>query len=463
MVAKGYDQVAGINFQYNFAPVMNDTTFKVMLSTWLQNGFDARLLDVKTAFLYGHLEEDLFIETPEGYELFQQERIDEKPIASKYLKLEKTLYGLVQAAREWWKKFIKVLKDDLGFEQFQNDNCLLKRKNEEGFCAIGIYVDDCFMVGDTKALDQAVSDIKKHFDVTTDDANDFIGCNIEKNEERVLLHQPDLIKRLCKTFEDELKTIRQVDTPASGHFKILRPKEDEPTLNSEAQTKYRSGVGSLLFLVKHTRPDLANAVRELSKVMDGANEGHMKALLRVIKFVEVTKNYKLIFERDDSDGAWKMIAFSDSDYSGDSEDRRSVSGYVIYINGCAVAWRSKGQKSVSLSSTEAEYKAVSEVVTEILFIKMIMEFLNMEVQLPITVNVDNLGAIYLSKSASTSNRTKHIDTHYHFVREYIEDGTVLVQFVRSENNDADIFTKNLPGDSFKRHSKRIMKNEYDPE
>lgn len=210
--------------------------------------------------------------------------------------------------------------------------------------------------------------------------------------------------------------------------------------------------------MKHTRPDLANVVRELSKVMDGANEGHMKALLRVIKFVEVTKGYKLVFELNESKEGWKMIAFSDSDYSGDSDDRRSVSGYIIYLYGCCVAWRSKGQKSVSLSSTEAEYKAISEVVTEILYIKMIVEFLDEKLQLPIQVKVDNLGAIYLSKSASTSTRTKHIDTHYHFVREYVEDGIVQIEFVRSEANQADIFTKNLPRDSYERHSHTILKD-----
>ena len=208
--------------------------------------------------------------------------------------------------------------------------------------------------------------------------------------------------------------------------------------------------------MKHTRPDLANAVRELSKVMDGANESHMKALLRVIKFVEVTRGYKLVFELDESGEAWKMVAYSDSDYAGDSDDRKSISGYIIYLFGCCVAWRSKGQKSVSLSSTEAEYRAISEVVTEILYIKMMVEFLNEKLDQPVQVKVDNLGAIYLSKSASTSNRTKHIDTHYHFVREYVEDGIVQIEFVRSEDNQADIFTKNLLKESYVKHSMEIL-------
>jgi len=153
---------------------------------------------------------------------------------------------------------------------------------------------------------------------------------------------------------------------------------------------------------------------------------------------------------------WEMKAFCDSDYGGDADSRRSVSGYVIYLFGCAVAWKSHGQKSVSLSSTEAEYKAVSEVVTDIMFIKMLLEFLGFQVALPITVHVDNIGAIYLAHNARSTGRTKHIDIHHHYVREYIEDGVVMIKFVRSEDNNADIFTKNLADTPFDKHKVTIM-------
>lgn len=394
---------------------------------------------------------------PDGYKEFLEESGETIENAS-YLKLEKTLYGLVQAAREWWKTYITVLKNELGFKQFQNDNCLLKRETEKGFCAMGIYVDDCILVGDPLAIEEAIADIKKHFDITTEEVQDFIGCSIEKREDRILLHQPDLIKKLLRSFEKELAEMKDYETPAGAGFKVTRPTKEEPLLNDDEQKKYRSGVGSLLYLVKHSRPDLSNAVRELSKVMDGANYGHMKALLRAIKFVELTKDYKLVMEMWYDNGIiqWELKAYSDSDYAGDSDNRRSISGYILYLNGCAITWRSKGQKSVSLSSTEAEYRAQSDAVTEVMFVKMMLEFLGITVKTPITVYVDNLGAIYLSKSAGTSNRTKHIDTHYHFVREYIEDGTIQIEFVRSEENHADIFTKNLPGESYGRYQRLIM-------
>ena len=212
----------------------------------------------------------------------------------------------------------------------------------------------------------------------------------------------------------------------------------------------------MLYLLKHSRPDLSNSVRELSKVMDGANKSHMKMLKRVIMFVINTQNRKLILKPNKDVTKWEVKGYSDSDFAGDTDGRKSISGYVIYFQQCPISWRSKSQKSVSLSSTEAEYMAVSEVATEILFIKSMLEFLGVKVELPIEVNVDNVGAIYLSKSATTSNRTRHIDTRYHFVREYIDDGVLKVVFVKSEDNHADIMTKNLSIRLFDKHSNAIM-------
>jgi len=192
--------------------------------------------------------------------------------------------------------------------------------------------------------------------------------------------------------------------------------------------------------------------------MDGANKAQYKMMLRAIKYVKDTEDLRLRIQPDErTEKKWSIKAYSDSDFAGDVDGRKSVSGYVIYMDGMPISWRSKGQKSVSLSSTEAEYMAVSEVTMELLFIHGVMKFLGMEQKLPMIVNVDNVGAIYLAQSATTSNRTKHIDVRYHFVREFIEDGIVKIIFVRSEENDADIFTKNLGGELYGMHRTSVMK------
>jgi hypothetical protein len=463
LVVKGYDQVAGVDYQYNFAPVTSEVTLRILLILWAIEDYYAEVADVQTAFLYGDLEEELFIKIPPGYEEFLQEETGEH-VDGKYMKLEKSTYGLVQAARSWWKKFTSILKRELGFTQYENDSCLLKRFNDDGKVFLIVYVDDCFVVGDEKAVKKALDDIEKHFSITrSKHIEDFIGCRIEREGQQILLSQPDLIKKMLRKFEEKISGMKDYETPAPASTHLVRCATEEEVLDEDNQKEFRSGVGSLLYLLKHSRPELSNSVRELSKVMDRANKAHEKALYRVIKFVEQTRQRRLVLSPTCENFTWDLKAYSDSDFAGDTETRKSVSGFIIYLCGAAISWRSKGQKSVSLSSTEAEYMAISEVAMEILYIVGILKFLGVKLSYPIEVNVDNIGAVYLSKNATTSNRTKHIDTRYHFVREYIEDGIVKVVFVRSEANDADIFTKNLNGDTFKKHAKAIGLQDFNEE
>ena len=153
---------------------------------------------------------------------------------------------------------------------------------------------------------------------------------------------------------------------------------------------------------------------------------------------------------------WEIKGYSNSDFAGDIDGRKSISGYVIYLQGCPISWRSKGQKSVSLSSTEAEYMAVSEVATEILFIRSMLEFLGVKVELPIEVNVDNIGAIFMAENMQVSQSTKHIDTRLRFVNQYVDDGFIKIKFVGTNENDADLFTKNLGKDAHERHGEKLV-------
>jgi hypothetical protein len=156
------------------------------------------------------------------------------------------------------------------------------------------------------------------------------------------------------------------------------------------------------------------------------------------------------------DNTWEMMAYCDSDYAGDKDGRKSISGFVIYIQGCLISWKSRSQKSVTLSSTEAEYVAISEMCAEVMFLKQVLEFLKIKVTLPIIVRVDNVGAIYLAQNAVSGPRMKHVDVRYHFVRDYIEDGMVKIVFVKSEDNDSDIYTKNLGEELFYKHSGKYI-------
>jgi hypothetical protein len=225
------------------------------------------------------------------------------------------------------------------------------------------------------------------------------------------------------------------------------------------QTIYRSGVGMLMYLVKHSRPDLSNAVRELTKILDVAAPAHWKALIHVVKYVLDTKLLALKLQpKFKLDKSFILEGFSDSEFAGDRETRASVYGFITFFCGAPISWKSKSNKSVTLSSTEAEYYASSETAKELMFIKNIIAGMRLEdnIKLLMSLRVDNPCAIYLANNQTTGQRTKHIDIRTHFVRNMINDGLVKTVFVKSEENAADIFTKNVSEKLFNTHINKYM-------
>ena len=159
-----------------------------------------------------------------------------------------------------------------------------------------------------------------------------------------------------------------------------------------------------------------------------------------------------------SDEPWDLVCYSDSDYAGDPDTRRSVSGYILYVKGVPICWSSRAQHSITLGSSEAEWIALSEATKEIMFVLQLLKSMGIKVKLPIIVRVDNVGAIFMSKNITTSNRTKHVDIRTKYVNEYCEDGILKIIFIKSEDNDSDITTKKLGGDLYSKHSKKLIKN-----
>ena len=185
----------------------------------------------------------------------------------------------------------------------------------------------------------------------------------------------------------------------------------------------------LLYLVKHSRTKLYNAVRELSKCIDKANMIHYKHLLCAIKYLIYTKDYCYRVNLDGNiNGPWEIHGYSDVDYAGDSDTRKSVTGYIVLSNGEVTAWRSQSQKTVTLSVKEAEYSVITEVCCEILFICAVSLFMGVVVEYLITLHIDNVGSIFLSDQTSSYQGTKHIYIHHHFIWDYIEAGKVKIEF-----------------------------------
>ena len=240
---------------------------------------------------------------------------------------------------------------------------------------------------------------------------DYLGCKFHMNKEKTKgwLGQPSIIKSLEQKFGERAMKEKLSMTPGAPRFTARRLENEEDKMNTKDNEIYRSGVGTLLYLTKHSRPDISNPVRELSKTIDAPAPVHLKEMYKLIRFVLSTKDYGPKFKLIKSIRKWLLKALSDSDFASDKETRISVYGYVIYFCGIPIAWRSKGMKSVVLSTTEAEYMALSEVVKELKFIVQLLQTMSITVELPITVHVDNVGAIWLSNNRITGDRTKHID------------------------------------------------------
>ena len=458
LVALGYSQIPGLDFTENYAPVIQDVTFRLVCVIMLAHGWLAEIVDIETAFLYGDLEEQIFMKIPEGYEtVVADDKIDRNQDC---FLLIKTIYGVVQAARQFYKKLSWTLTNKLGMKKCLADQCLFVRNDEHGVVMIAIYIDDTLCIGSKKAIDQLKTDIKKHFSTKEEgEMEEYVGCEIKRiGKHKLFMCQSNLISKLDKLFGDKVKGLILRETPAGTGFTVTRCQIPEQLVSPDEQRVYRSGVGILLYLVKFSRPDISNAVRELSKASDGADKSSLKCLYRTIRYVLDTREQYLKYEvdRNKMDSTWSIKTFCDSDFAGDKATRISVSGYCVYVLNCLVAWKSRSQKHVTLSSTEAEYVAISDVCTEIMFIRMVLEFLGVRVRMPITVHCDNIGAIFLSYNAKISQRTKHIDTKYRYVGEYVEQGTVKIVFVRSEDNVADVLTKNTSLETFKKHASRFL-------
>ena len=341
------------------------------------------------------------------------EKIDPGSSPEDCYQLKKGIYGLCQAARQFWKKFVDTIKKEpFGFTVSPADACLLFKENNLGICIIIMYVDDMLIIGKKEQIEDFASKIQKEFSVTIQhNLADYLGCEFHMNKERTRgrLGQPSIIKSLEHKFGEKAMKERLSFTPGTPRFIARRLENPEDKVNPEDHETFRSGVGTLLYLTKHSRPDISNPVRELSKTMDAPAPVHLKEMYKVIRHVLSTKGYGLKFELRKDMIKWALKALTDSNFASDKETRISVFGYIIYFCGIPIAWRSKGMKSVVLSTTEAEYMALSEVVKELKFIAQLLQTMNIEVELPITVHVDNVGAIWLSNNHTTSDRTKHID------------------------------------------------------
>jgi hypothetical protein len=289
--------------------------------------------------------------------------------------------------------------------------------------------------------------------------NEYVGCKIDRNKDSVKFTQPVLIQ----SYEDEfdLNKTRQVFTPAD-QGKVLMKCDKGTVLGGKEQTKYRSGVGKLLHMMRWSRPEIYNAVRELLRfVTTGASDAHMKAMKPSMEYCVETKDRGMLLKTDvkgNGDPEFKLVirGISDSDFAKDPETRKSVSGNSTFLCGAPVIQRSTMQRMVALSFEEAKIFTATNNAQDMLYTKRIIESLGLYVQLPMILEVDNKGAVDLVNNYSVGGRTRHIETIQYFLRQLEEENTIKVIWTPGEMNSSDLYTKNLARADFEKHTKAYV-------
>jgi len=356
-------------------------------------------------------------------------------------RLKKSLYGLKESPRNWYECFNNFIFK-LGFERNKFDYCLYSTKNNVSRIFIILFVDDLLICGrDVSMIKQIKQKLSERFKMTDlKNVSSYLGIDINFDSERKLmtLSQKRYIESLATKYN--IWNSNLFDTPMEMHLKV--EKAEKPDFN----VKFRNLIGALLYVSAGTRPDVTFSVNYLSRFQSAYDHTHFKYALRILKYLFNTRELRLTYR---SSHLECLDVYVDSDWAGDVEDRRSTTGFVIRMFGNPILWRTHKQGNVTKSSTHAEYIALSEAVTEVIYLIGVCESLMPSDPIqPVRIYEDNLGAICIAKLGNFTKKSKHIEVHYHFVHEAVERGQVEVIKVKSLDNLADIFTKPLGKPSF---------------
>ncbi|KAL0267052.1 UNVERIFIED_CONTAM: hypothetical protein PYX00_009420 [Menopon gallinae] len=451
LVARGHTQRPGIDYDEIFAPVARYELIRTLLAIAVNEQMYVHQLDVVSAYTQGFLSDEVYMEQPEAF-------VDKKN-KDHVCKLVRPLYGLKQSGREWYKRINDYLVNKGGMNA-EGDPCIYVFGTNENRVILLIYVDDILLASKSlEEMNEIKELLKREFEITDlGPINTILGINIKRDSDtgNMTLTQRNYIEELIKKFG--MENAKEIGTPMELNVKVskeMSPK-DENEREEMKHKPYRELIGCLVYLSKATRPDIAFAAMTLGRYCNDPGKEHWTLAKRVLRYLKATPELGIKYSRN----VKQLEAFTDSDWAGNVDDRRSCSGNVLMLAGGPISWMSKLQSSVSLSTMEAEYVAIREVTKEVVYVSRLINHMLFRhyVKEPISVYCDNQSAIELSKNPVFHKRSKHIDIAYHYARELVEKGKIELKYLRTDEMIADVFTKPLSKVKHNKFVKMLMDN-----
>jgi hypothetical protein len=444
LVAGGHRQRYGEDYDLTYAPVSRVTTLRVLLSVAAARNWKVYQLDIKTAFLHGDIDTDVYMEQPEGF-------VDDPNMVCM---LDKCLYGLKQAPRAWYIKLTEFLSDELGFVVSDMDSSLWIKSTESGKVYIAMVVDDLAITGTSSAIVQEViQKILNKFPGTPPSIMKwYIGMKVTwlPAEKAVVLSQTAHIDSLLKKFEGKGNFMHPLDLPMKAGLKLYKTgSSDKPysPLLDTTKYPYRSLVGALNYIACTTRPDIAYTVNKLSKYLHQPRVEHWDIAINLLRYLKATRNWGL---KLGGGGKEEALCYCDASFGTEIDPEsgnaceKSTTGSVFIVNCGAVHWKSSSQEFASRSTTDSEYRACCDATCDALWLMELLRDFDMECR-PFLIRNDSQGALCAICNQNITQRTKHIARQVGFVRDYYKKAMVTFEHIAGSENVADVLTKPLGG------------------
>ena len=418
---------------------------RVLLAIAAYFDYEIWQMDVKTAFLNGNIEEELYMVQPQGF-------VNPKD-AGKVCKLQRSIYGLKQASRSWNLRFDEVIKG-FGFVQNYKEACVYKKVSGSSVAFLILYVDDILLIGNDVDFLKSVKDYLNNSFSMKDlgEAAYILGIKIYRDRSRrlIALSQSTYLEKIVKKFN--MQDAKKGSLPMLQGKPLSKTQCPTTATERERMNKipYASAIGSVMYAMLCTRPDVSHALSLTSRYQSDPGEAHWTAVKNILKYLKRTKDMFLVYGGDEE---LFVKGYVDASFNTDPDDSKSQTGYVFILNGAAVSWRSCKQSVIARSTLEAEYMAASEAATEGIWLKEFVTELGVVPSAldPMEIFCDNTGAIALAKEPRCHKSSKHIKRRFHQIREHVIEGDITISKVHTDQNIADPLTKVLPQTKHDQH------------